>query len=111
MIRALALAAVAIGLSNGAHAHDQWADGSPVPEWVKNKCCGEAEAHRISPADISEDAEGYHVRGYKWPIPRDHTLPSQDGEYWLFYSTYWNDYGDRESHDGMPQCFFVPMGA
>jgi hypothetical protein len=94
-----------------ARAHDAWADGSPVPEWVKNKCCGENEAHHIAPGDISEDAEGYHVRGYKWPIPRDKALPSLDGEYWLFYPTYWGDYGNREKYDGLPQCFFIPVGA
>ena len=94
-----------------ARAHDAWSDGSPIPEWVKRHCCGEADAHHLQPGDVSEDAEGYHVRGYPWPIPKDRALPSQDGEYWLFYPTYWNDYGDRAKHDGLPRCFFIPLGA
>src|SRR3954471_16032782 len=30
-----------------AVAHDQWSDGSPIPAWVSNYCCGVADAHRL----------------------------------------------------------------
>jgi len=43
----------------------------------------------------------YQVDIYPFPIPARMALPSQDGEYWLFF---YKDYG----LDGMVRCFFVP---
>ena len=43
----------------------------------------------------------YDVDIYPFPIPARMALPSQDGEYWLFF---YKDYG----LDGMVRCFFVP---
>ena len=40
--------------------------------------------------------------GYREPIPAIFALPSQDGDYWIFYS----------QEDGLQSgvyCFFVPM--
>ena len=93
-----------------AQAHDQWADGSAIPAWVKSSCCGPADAHHLNSEDVSFDGKEYHVRGYPWPIPAEKVLPSQDGDYWLFYSTYYS-YSDSSPQFGFPICFFVPLGA
>src|SRR4051794_10603916 len=34
--------------SSPTRAHDLWADGSRIPAWVSNKCCGAADAHRLT---------------------------------------------------------------
>ena len=34
-----------LALAGPAAAHDVWADGSPVPAWVKSSCCGPAAHH------------------------------------------------------------------
>jgi len=45
----------------------------------------------------------YVVEGYHEPLAAKFALPSQDGEYWIFY---------RDNLDGSQSavfCFFVPM--
>jgi len=46
------------------------------------------------------DAQMYVVDGFGYPVPASKVLPSQDGNYWIFY------------RDGSPYvyCFFIPMG-
>jgi hypothetical protein len=87
-----------------ALAHDLWANGDPVPAWVKSACCGPADAHRLRPDQVAQNARGdYVVDGYREPLPARIALPSQDGNYWIFY---------RENLDGSRSavfCFFVPM--
>jgi hypothetical protein len=34
------------------YAHDYWADGKPVPNWVKTSCCGPADAHHLRPDQV-----------------------------------------------------------
>jgi len=87
-----------------ASAHDTWANGAPVPWWVKKACCGPADAHHLRPDQVRRVSENnYEVDGYFRPIPVDEALPSQDGEYWIFYKD--NKSG---SQTGV-FCFFVPM--
>ena len=112
-LRPHAFIGLAIGLMlkvTPAVGHQQWANGSAVPAWVKESCCGPADAHHLNVEDVSFDGKEYHVRGYPWPIPAEKALSSQDGDYWLFYSTYYN-YSDSKPQFGFPICFFVPLGA
>ena len=87
-----------------ALGHEQWANGKAVPGWVKSACCGEADAHLLRPDQVTRNARGdYFVQGYREPIAAKVALPSEDGDYWIFY---------RENLDGSRSvvfCFFVPM--
>ena len=94
--------AIALSLFRTAHAHDRWDNGEPVPAWVKTVCCGPNDVHHLRPEQVRRNAAGdYEVDIYPFPIPARMALPSQDGEYWLFF---YKDYG----LDGMVRCFFVP---
>jgi hypothetical protein len=85
-----------------AHAHDRWDNGEPVPAWVKTECCGPKDAHRLRPDQLRRNSAGdYVVDVYPEPIPARRALPSQDGDYWVFF---YNDYGVY----GIVRCFFVP---
>ncbi len=86
-----------------ASAHDQWADGSAVPSWVKASCCGPAEAHHLTPDQVhrvSDDA--YRIDGVDALIPVSRALPSQDGEYWAFYA-------DGIKPAPTVHCLFIPL--
>ena len=114
MLRALSVAAF-IALAAPAGAHDQWANGQPIPDWIKSSCCGPADAHQLRPDQVHDMGDYYLVDGYsrqiakyvisgeKWE-PASNIIPSQDGYYWIFY---------RVLSDGVTQsnvyCFFVPM--
>ncbi len=50
---------------------------------------------------ISDDY--YSVDGYVRHIPVGQALPSQDGDYWIFYRD------DGASGQSGVYCFFVPM--
>ena len=101
-------------------AHDYWANGKGVPEWVKNACCGPADAHHLRPDQVHRSENYYYVDGYSSRIPAGKALPSEDGDYWIFYT----DAGLQCAPvigDGASQkcrlvdqqsdvyCFFVPM--
>ena len=91
-------------LSGAAGAHDVWADGKAVPGWVKQACCGPADAHHPRPDQVRRVSdEFYAVDGYYNRIPVRDALPSQDGDYWIFYKD--NKSG---SQTGV-FSFFVPM--
>jgi hypothetical protein len=53
-----------------AVAHDQWADGSPIPAWVSKSCCGVADAHRLTVKQIYRVEGGWRAEGYAHMIPR-----------------------------------------
>lgn len=105
--------------SSKAHAHDQWADGKTIPDWVKASCCGPADAHHLTPDMVHRVSDEYYrVDGYDDPIPVSLALPSQDGDYWIFYA----DKGRKNCSPEAPAsgcfvepyqsgvyCFFVPM--
>ena len=83
-------------------AHDQWADASSIPAWVKASCCGPADAHHLQPEQVHDLGDYYLVDGYVRHIPHAQALPSQDGDYWIFYRGQGND-------ESGVYCFFVPM--
>ena len=84
-----------------ALAHRLWADGTPVPDWVQNACCGPSDVHHLTPDQVSLTPGGYRIRGIARLVPFSKTLPSQDGEYWIFY----RDYPDGTQY---VFCFFAP---
>ena len=101
-IAARLAAAFALGVAP-AVAHDLWSNGKPVPAWVKAACCGEADAHRLRPDQVNQNARGdYLVQGYSDPIAARFALPSEDGDYWIFYR-------DNLDERSALFCFFVPM--
>ena len=109
--------------SSPCWAHDEWADGKPIPDWVKASCCGPADAHHLKPEQVHRiSADYYEVDGYHRRIPVGQALPSQDGDYWIFY----RDAGDscapgfdqhnhpiksctHDNDQSSVYCFFVPM--
>jgi hypothetical protein len=93
---------------SAASAHDQWADGSPVPEWVKQYCCGPADVHHYRFDEVKVTPEGYVLPDYPNVIPANdptHVFKSEDGEYWAFFATY--STGEKSPI----YCLFVPPGA
>lgn len=98
-----ALIFILLVMASPSQAHNAWADGSKIPDWVKASCCGPADAHRLQPEQITRDGDYYLVEGYRRPIPVSQALPSQDGNYWVFYKDL--DNGDQSGI----YCLFVPM--
>jgi hypothetical protein len=95
-----------------ACAHDQWANGAPVPDWVKASCCGPADAHHLTSDQVHRDGDYYRVDGFLRPIPIAVALPSQDGDYWIFYRDKDGAPGINGGGSGGQSgvyCFFVPM--
>lgn len=86
-----------------AHAHDRWANGEPVPAWVRRACCGVDDAHHLQPSQVRNTAAGWQVDGYHAAIPNGSELPSPDGSYWIFY----RDFSDGSQSN--VYCFFVPI--
>ena len=68
-----------------AQAHEEWANGTPVPTWIKTACCGPADAHLLSEDEYFIDNFGFHVKGIDMVFPLDKVLPSQDGKVWAFF--------------------------
>ena len=95
-----------------ACAHDQWTNGAPIPAWVKASCCGPADAHHLTSDQVHRYAGYYRVDGYHRPIPIALALPSQDGDYWIFYRDKDGapgvNGGGSDGQSGV-YCFFVPM--
>ena len=51
--------------TTSASAHQQWSNGKPIPDWVKQVCCADDEGHQI-------DARRMHlVRGRDPMMPRE----------------------------------------
>ena len=103
MISRIAILLFALSAS-GAEAHDYWSNGKPVPDWVKASCCGPADPITFGLTRCIASSDNYYsVDGYVRRIRVGQALPSQDGDYWIFY----RDDGDG-SQSGV-YCFFVPM--
>ena len=96
---------VIVGTSS-SQAHQTWGNGLPVPEWVSKSCCGPADAHRLTPDQVRRVEHGYMIQGYPRIIYDAQVLPSEDGEYWAFYSAF----KDADGVDAFTSvyCFFVP---
>ena len=86
-----------------AQAHDVWRTGEVVPDWVKHQCCGVSDAHRLEPGQVRRVEGGYRVDGYPDLIPASLLLPSQDGDWWVFYRMH----PDRSYSRVF--CFFGPL--
>jgi hypothetical protein len=105
----------AVLFSAAASAHERWADGTMVPAWVKAQCCGVEDIHHLRPDEVHRvDCGGrlcYRIDGLDGLIRYDQALPSQDGEYWIFYHNDENPESDsRELKGVVMTCFFVPIG-
>jgi hypothetical protein len=117
IIITLAMLIVIMVNATKAKAHDQWANGAAIPSWVKSSCCGPADAHHLKPEQVTRDGDYYHVVGYDRSIPVAQALPSQDGDYWIFYKDdpagdYYSPEGGKGHHEASQSgvyCFFVPM--
>jgi hypothetical protein len=95
------------------------AEGAPaLPDWIQASCCGPGDAHKLRVDQVHRTNEGfYRVDGYDRDIPASWAIPSQDGDYWIFYAGY--PEGDTCSAQGACShhaasqsslyCFFVPM--
>jgi hypothetical protein len=100
VLRAAALAALPLcGACKFAHAHQQWADGGAVPDWVKAWCCGPADAHRDAP--IERHKGQTYVTGLRNPVDEEKIFDSQDGHIWAFF----NEAGGDAA---VVYCLFVP---
>lgn len=92
----------ALLLASRADAHTIWADGAPVPDWVRDACCGPSDVHHLAPNQVHLVPTGYRIDGVREVVPFSKTLESQDGDYWIFY---------RNFDDGTQYvfCFFAPL--
>jgi hypothetical protein len=84
-----------------AFAHERWATGGAVPSWVGASCCGPADAHHLESDQVHVRPDGWHIDLVRQVIPYGRELPSQDGDYWLFYKSDWT--GEHV------YCFFAPV--
>jgi hypothetical protein len=113
---AVILAAAGAALPSPAAAHNEWADGKAIPDWIKAACCGPADAHHLRPDQVHDEGDYYVVDGYAGgpqngkiyktidsgngrSASNPSIIPSQDGEYWIFY------------RDGGQQCDRAIAGA
>jgi len=92
------------GSSMRTIAHERWADGTPVPAWIKAACCGVADAHRLTVGQIKHVDGGWLIEGYNYLVPDDRVAPSQDEFVWIFYRSYGDGVQSR------PFCVFIPQG-
>jgi hypothetical protein len=104
--RSAAAVATLVALAAPASAHTQWANGDPVPSWVRAICCGPNDVHHLRPDQVSLRGDGYHIEGYPEAIPESNAQPSPDGEYWAFYRAVSTDAGVSYSN---VYCFFTPF--
>jgi hypothetical protein len=91
-----------LALAAPARAHDFWANGEPVPPWVKASCCGPQDVHHLRPGAVHVMADGYHIDGLDTIVPIARALPSPDGSYWGF----WNAGAEPKP---VIFCFFAPV--
>ena len=83
-------------------AHDRWDNGTRVPPWVRQSCCGVADIHHLRADQVHAVQGGYRVDGYGQVISQDRLQPAPDGEWWVFYADYPN--GTQST----VYCFFGP---
>ena len=93
-------------LAGPASAHTTWSNGIPVPDWVSKACCGPSDAHRLGPDQVHRLPEGYRIDGYPGEIYDAQVLPSEDGDFWAFYSVYIDAAGQKGFSSVF--CFFAP---
>lgn len=89
-------------LAAPAAAHNNWSDGTEVPEWTKKWCCGPSDVHMLNPSAVHIMTDGYHIDGLNTVIPMSRAMPSPDGQYWAFFR---ND----NLPDSAVYCFYAPL--
>ena len=97
------IAAAVIVATLASPVHDQWADGTSVPGWVKSGCCGAQDVHKLEPSKVWEENGGWRVAGLDSVTPRERTFPSQDGWVWAFYDPLFGK-------QAVVNCLFIPFG-
>ena len=108
MKRALIAIALLAAMPASTSAHKVWANGDPVPEWIQRSCCGPADAHHLTVDQVHQVPGGYKVDGLDEIIPTAKALPSQDGDYWVFYPAE-NQYYQGSKAGFTVFCFFAPL--
>ena len=98
--------ALLFGAPHSVRAHTTWADGLPIPDWVTKTCCGPSDAHHLRFDQVHRIRDGYLIDGYPGKIYDAQVLPSEDGEYWAFYSEF-NDTKGVKAFTSV-FCFFAP---
>jgi hypothetical protein len=112
MVAVLALAATTM---ESASAHDKGCDGNPVPAAIKLDCCGKADEHRLKPEQISRGPDGEYIvrfEDYKFVIPADKALPSNDHCSHIFFENVWAIAGGtavRVPWTPNVFCFLTPL--
>jgi hypothetical protein len=101
-MRALILTALLTTAASSVSAHDQWSNGMPIPGWVKSSCCGPDDVHHLTAEQVHAMADGWHVEGLKQVVAFGRELPSQDGDYWIFYKNF------PDGSQTPVYCFFAP---
>jgi hypothetical protein len=86
---------------SAACAHDQWADGTRVPAWVKQFCCGAEDAHLLDISQVHRVVGGYRIDGLDRVVAPWRVYPSQDGQVWAFYN---GGFGPS----ALVRCLFIP---
>src|SRR4029077_6003711 len=83
--------------TTSASAHQQWSNGKPIPDWVKQVCCADDEGHQIDarrvhlvrgrdPMTHQWQLLGYRIEGFYNLVPIERRFDSEDGLTWIFYS-------------------------
>jgi hypothetical protein len=93
---------IALLLSCGmAQAHERWSNGKPIPNWVRDQCCGLSEAHDLDEEGIPWHVVkgGYKIDGFSMLITK--AYPSEDDHAWAFYTL-------RRANANV-SCFFAPV--
>lgn len=80
--------AILIVLSLLTPVHDQWANNTPVPKWVKSYCCGPQDVHELDISQVHRVKGGWKIDGVDSLVTDERVFPSQDGEVWGFWTTY-----------------------
>lgn len=82
-----------------------------IPSWIKASCCGPQDAHHLQAEQVHDEGDYYTVDGYHGnggKIAHRLAVPSQDGDYWIFYGEGRTLSGGDVSQTGV-YCFFIPM--
>jgi hypothetical protein len=113
LVPPLGLVAFTLMTIESASAHDKGCDGNPMPSRIKLDCCGEAEEHQLKPEQISRGPNGEYIvsfESYKFEIPADKALPSNDPCSHIFFSNTWVYEGGElvPTKPGI-HCFLTPL--
>jgi hypothetical protein len=98
-----------------ASAHDKGCDGNPVPAGIKSDCCGKADEHQLKPEHIHRGPDGEYIvsfEDYRFVIPADEALPSNDHCSHIFFENVWVTTGGNQIRfPGKPDvyCFLTPL--